>query len=317
MIIKYLNPSIQDFLVSYINKDSIFKNYLINAIQYLKPSLDILTIKKEINSNLKVKINDDQLKSIKEVIIQNFSDLEFVTNLPRYATTTDKTIKKLHFSYLFFKQNGFGLDFIEQEFIKICYSEVITNVSVNEFSYLLCHFADEENFDIEKILSNVIGSIWDFEDLSSLSHIETAFRDKFELFRENNEDAIYDIHYNVVSGLRQTASESDEISILQNIINDLNIIENDFGFNTYEDREAVEEIVKKLEQKQDEYYDSYSDDVYLNYYRQKVKYNNRIFNTSEEVTKVTKSLNRPLSENDIITDLFKSLKSNGENSNDK
>ena len=317
LIIKYQNPSIQDFLVSYINKDSISKNYLINAIQYLKPFLDILTIEKEINSNLKIKIHDDQLKLIKQVIIQNFADLEFVTNLSRYATITDKIIKKLNLTYLFFRQNGFGVDFIEQEFGKICYSEEITNVSVNEFSYLLCHLADEENFDIEKILSNIIDSIWDFEDLSSLSYIETTFRDKFELFRENNEDTIYDIHYNVVSGLRQTASESDEISILQNIISNLNIIENDFGFNTYEDRETVEEIIKKIEQKEDEYYDSYSDDLSANYYRQKLKYNNRIFNTSEEVTKSTKLQNRPLSENDIITDLFKSLKSNEGNSNDK
>ncbi|MBF4505648.1 restriction endonuclease [Flavobacterium sp. JLP] len=317
LIIEYLNPSIQDFLVSYINKDSISKNYLINAIQYVKPSLDILTTESEINSNLKIKIHSEQLKLIKQIIIQNFDNLEFITNPPSYFTVTDNRIKKLHLVYLFFKQNGLGTDFIQQEFAKICYSEEITNRSVNEFSYLVCHFADEENFDVKKILSNIIDSIWDFEDLSSLSYLETTFTNEFELFRENNKDAIYDIYYNVVSGLRQTASESEEISNIQNILNDLNTIEYDFGFDTYNDREEVKEIIKKLEQKQDEYYDSYSDDVYLNYYRQKVKYNNRIFNTSEEVTKATKSLNKPLSENDKITDLFKSLKSNGENSNDK
>lgn len=318
LMVKYQNPSIQDFLVSYINKDPIAREYIINSVQYLKPFFEILTTEKNFISNLKIKIARNQLKLIEQVIINNFDHIEIQSNTTRYSTFTDNVINKLNLVYLFFIANNLDIEFIKIEFSKICYSKEITNTSVNQFSNLLCNLADEENFDIERILTNVIDSIWDYEDLSSLSYIESAFPNKFNSFRENNEDVLYDINYNVVSNLRQVASESDEIPVLENILSDLNSIESKFGFNTYEDREIVKDLIKKKEQAEEENnYNRYYDELQYNHYRQKVGKIERTIDSLSKNEQIIKSQNKPPNENDIITDLFNSLKFSEESKGDK
>ncbi|WP_347051791.1 restriction endonuclease [Flavobacterium olei] len=311
LVIKYQNPSIQDFLVSYINKDSIAKDYIIKAIKFLKPAFEIFTTEKKSNPNLKIKLNTSHLKLLEDSIIENFNDIQFESTTIRYSksTQTDITINKLHLIYYSFKNNDTITEFINSEFSKFIYSKEISNKSVNEFSNLLCIFADEENFDIEKILENILSSIWYYEDLSVLSSIQATFPNKFELFEENNQDNLYEIYYDVVSSLMQSASDSEEISTIQSINDELKSMETDFGFDTYENRKEVEKMIEKLEGEQDYYYNR--DEFPDGYYPQRVSYIDGSLNSYIEDQELKESENKkPANENDLIYDLFNSLKFN-------
>ena len=219
--IKFQNPSIQDFLVSYINEDEISKEYLLNSLLFLKSTFEILTENVSSSSNSKIEINFKQLKLLERIVLNSFDKLEFESKIVSYTkpSKTDLTLKKLHFIQIFFRRNSIDInEFVKKQFLKICYSENITNKSIHQFAYLLCDFANEEKFDIEKILLNISSCFWDYDDLSALSYIESTFSDEFEIFKSDNEDLLYDIYSDIVSGLKSAASDTDEIETLNSIL---------------------------------------------------------------------------------------------------
>lgn len=304
--IKFQNPSIQDFLVSYINEDEISKDYLLNSLLYLKSTFEILTENKSSSVNSKIEINFNQLKLLEKIVLNSFDKLEFESNIVMYSkpSETDLTIKKLHLIKIFFRKESIDInDFVKKQFLKICYSENITTKSIHQFANLLCDFANEEKFDIEKILLNISSCFWDYDDLSALSYIESTFSDEFEIFKSNNEDLFYDLYSDIVSGLKQAASDSNEVETLKSIYGELKSINDEYGFYTYDETKEIEEKIEELERA--EFYD---EDFPYDYYPQRVTHIDGSLENYIQDQEYKESRNiKPTNENDIINDLFKSL----------
>ena len=131
-----------------------------------------------------------------------------------------------------------------------------------------------------------------------------TFPDQFESFRENNEDIHYEIINEIVSGLGH--SDDDEIDTINNKIDELKSIEDDFNFDTSEEIRELKTKIEDLEQQQ---YDEFPDA----YYPQRVSYINGSLSSyiNEQDSKELKEQSqgqKPISETEEINNLFKSLK---------
>lgn len=309
LTIAFQNPSIQDFLVTYINEDEIAKEHLINALLFIKPAFKILSEKKE--SERKIFLNSQQVLLIQGRIYAKFDDLEYDSDMIKYSPPTreDSIIKKLNLIKDFFSfRNDDLLLFLKDNFMRVCYSDNLTNRSINDFASLLSFFAEDRTLDISKILSNIAGCFYDFDDLYSLGEIENSFPEKFQEFRENNEDIYYDIINDVVSGL--TLSDSDEINDLRSKLDNLNSIENDFNFDTYDERSEIERKIEQLEFEENKYeYDDFPYDYYIDRMRHMNSGSKRNTNHKEyREMQNSQPVRRYESESDQIHNLFKSLK---------
>ncbi|UZO81512.1 AAA family ATPase [Aquimarina sp. ERC-38] len=308
--ISYQNPSIQDFLVNYINKDSITKEHLFKSILYLKPAFAIM-IKED--SDLRIQLESSEMKKLEDVVLTKFDSLKVDQNISRHSLPSDEDIIILKLKLIdnFFKSNNpIRFEFIKNKFLEICYSENITYKSISEFTSILCSFEGEVDFNIEKILLNISGCFWDLDDLYSLYQIEITFPDQFEIFREKNEDIRYEIISEIVSGL--SLSDDDEIDTMNRKIDDLKSIEDDFSFNTSEE---IRELKKRIEDLEQEQYDELNNyDEFPNaYYPQRVSYidgslSDYIKEQDSKELKEQHQIEKPISENEQINNLFKSLK---------
>ncbi|CAM1371560.1 nSTAND3 domain-containing NTPase [Tenacibaculum xiamenense] len=312
LVIQYQNPSIQDFIVSYINKDKVAKKYLINSLHFLKPSLNIFSLKSDLFSNQKIILDKTLLEYLQEKLLDRFIKLEIDSKLPKYSKPSedDNYIIKLFLIFDFFKSKSDTLKaFIQNKFENIIYSENITNRSIYEFSQLLILFYDTEKFDSERILLNISGCFWDYDDLGYLYEIKGLFEEEFENYEENGEDIIYEIVYDITYGITNT--DTDEIEDLRNYIDQLKSIEEDFHYSLDNRIDELKTKIRRIEEKefrqQDNFYDEFPDA----YYPQRVSYidgslSNYISNQEEKESR-SQSYEKPRDETEIINNLFKSL----------
>jgi len=294
-LIKYQNPSIQDFLVNYINEDKIAKSYLIKSILYLKSTLEIFNAS-DIISIQRINLDSSELEVLENVIIDNFDELEYKSNISMHSmpSETDLIIKKLYEIKLFFEfDNNKMNDFMKDIFIKKCYSEDITNKSICEFVGLLCGFAEIVKFDIEKIMFNISNCFWQLEDLNLLLDIKFSFEEEFEIFENENEDLLYGIYNDVAYNIYYEFKSTDDTSILRAIIDDLRIINDDFGFDTYDYRKEIEKKIEEIEEFEIPYFDGFESNDYIP----------KSFSIIDTNGKINKFNN----EFDDINNLFKSL----------
>lgn len=305
--INYQNPSIQDFLVSYINIDSIAKEQLLCSLLFLKPALNIMQ-EKGASSNLKIELESKEMQLLQNIILKEFDVLNVAPNNSRLfnPSAEDFIIIKLNLIKEFFISiNSELLAFFKEHMLKMCYSENITNNSLHEFSSLLCYLEKEEYFDIERILLNIFHCIHYTDDLNELYEIKTTFPDQFQNFRDNNEDVYNDIFNQIISDL--TVSDSDDIESLKNKLQDLESIDGDHDFDTYVERMDIEEKIKEMEKEEyeyDEFPDAHSP--------QRVSYidgslSSYIADQEYKESKRESRIKRPIDENEQIISLFKSL----------
>ena len=316
--IKYQNPSIQDFLVGYINSEKIAKSHILESILYLKSAFEIFSHSEVLDSSLKIQLDSNEMKQIENIAITEFDNLEMYSNPLKYTVPTehDLVILKLNLINNFFKDKSkYCTDFITEKFYEICYSETITNNSINQYIYLLCSFKNDESLDIEKILLNLSGCFWDYDDLISLYNIEDSFPKKFIKFKDNNEDIYYDIFIDIVNSL--SFFEEHDIDVLKANLEQLQVIEDDFGFNTYDERSKIQDEIEKIEEREErqknendyDFYDEFPDAYYppmlsyrdsnSNEYRG--EYNLKDSNNGQRTGKY-------YNENDEISNLFNSLR---------
>jgi hypothetical protein len=314
LIVQYQNPSIQDFLVNYINKDIIAKEYLINSILYLRPSLNIFNSQPDSFLKQKISLDSGLLEQLQTKIIERFENYEVDSKLPKYSQPgqDDDFIIKLFLFFDFFKikNNNNSKIFIQNNFEKVIYSENITHKSIYEFTQLLIWFYDEEKFDSERILLNLSGCFWDYDDLGYLYEIKGLFESKFESYEENAEDIIGDIIYDIVYGITNT--DTEEIEDLKSNIDELKSIEEDFHYNVENEIDEINSKIKKIEQEeQNSYYDDFYDEFPDADFPQRVSYIDgslsSYISSQEEKESERTSYEKSRDETEIINDLFKSL----------
>ncbi|QAA82667.1 hypothetical protein EI546_13485 [Aequorivita sp. H23M31] len=314
LAIKYQNPSIQDFLVSYINMDSIAKEQLLSSILFLKPALAI-TGRKEIEDSHKVELNSEELKLIENIVFRNFDILEMDSKQSKYfkPSREDLIILKIDLLRDFFgRENRSLLAFVKDNLREICYSNNITNNSICNFFSLLSHFTGEEAFDIERILMNNFESIIYFDELPAIFEIKTAFPIQFEKFQNENEDLYNAVFYDVISNLDYAIPDESPIHSLKNKLKQLKEIEYYHDFDTSYERQKVEKTIEELEKIEQQDAHSEYDEFPDAYFPQRVSYTDGSLSSyiADEEYKEHKreSKDEAANEKEFIKNLFRSLK---------
>lgn len=313
LIVQYQNPSIQDFLVNYINKDIIAKEYLINSILYLRPSLNIFNSQPDSSLKQKISLDSGLLEQLQTKIIERFENYEVDSKLPKYSRPSqdDDFVIKLFLFFDFFKiKNNNSKLFLQKNFEDIIYSENITNKSIYEYTMLLIWIYDEEKFDSERILLNLSGCFWDYDDLAYLYEIKGLFEGEFESYEENADDIIGDIIYDIVYDITNT--DTEEIEDLKSNIDQLKSIEEDFDYNVENEIDQINSKIRNIEQEEQyRYYDDFYDEFPDADFPQRVSYTDgslsKYISRQEEKESQRTSYEKPRDETDIINDLFKSL----------
>jgi hypothetical protein len=156
-------------------------------------------------------------------------------------------------------------------------------------------------------MSNISENFYDFDDLNSLWEIKNSFPEKFEKFKEKNEDAYYNIFDEVVSGL--TFSDSDDIDDLRSKLDNLNSIEYDFNFDTYEERREIENKIEQLEFEKNSYeYDDFPYEYYPDRMRElDIRPKEYMDHKEHRELRNAKPVQKYVSESDQIHNLFRSL----------
>ncbi|WP_434035502.1 hypothetical protein [Formosa sp. 4Alg 33] len=210
----------------------------------------------------------------------------------------------------FFKtKNSISESFIQKNFENIIYSENITNRSIYEFTQLLVWFYNEEKYDSEKILLNISGCFWNYDDLGNLYEIKALFENQFENYKENAEDIIGDIIYDIASGISNI--DSDEIEDLKTYLDQLKSIEDDFHYNVDNEIDEINRKIREIEEEEFRHYDDFYDEFPDADFPQRVSYIDGSLSSyisdQEESESEGKSYETPRNETEIINDLFKSL----------
>ena len=254
--ISFQNPSIQDFLIKYIDDDDNLKRDLIICSVYLKPLLSIFS-NKDKTLQLKNRLSlDSALESVLfDNIIGSFDSYEYSLYNKGYSKPSKDDLAVLKLSSIVFNldfSNESKLkEFVLEKIKNLMYSNQIGNVSVNDFYSLINKYYEELNPNFSKIMPNIIDSIWDYDDLWILKNCEENYSNDYEKFLEENDEAYNDVIYSIASDIASRDSEN-----LQDDIDLLKELENDFYIDTYDERSQIEQKISAIEEERenDEYF---------------------------------------------------------------
>ena len=303
--IKYQNPSIQDFLVNYINKNNIIKKSLISSILYIKPTLDILTERGEINSEPKIELSHDELQYLEELIISKISELEFSPQVPPFynPTKVDLEIKKLFYVINFFDLTRCKhLASLESNFEKIIYSEKITYFSIHEFVDLIEYFSNYIEYDVKKILLNISGSFWIYQDLEALTKLRALFPTDFKQFTIHHNEIYSEIILQIICDL--STINSNDIDTLRSNIENLKAIELDFDIQTQDEVLQLEKGIQELVIIEE--HDRKTEEIYSAYFGNQSSHES-ISKSNYNIIE-TNNMSSIKTEDYLINSMFKSLK---------
>jgi len=289
MIIKYQNPSIQDFLVNYINQNEIAKKQLLTSILYLNPALKVICRTDELHVIGKINVTNDIINQIRNFIISKFDKIEWESSISsRYTTKEDFTILKLHqLSGSFWSDNNILKSFVKNQFSPLIYTKNITSHSVEEFVNLLS-FINEPTLDFKTIFHNILTALSHCTELYLMHIVADMFPIAIRELRDSDEEAYYDMLGSVIGAIQHESEYSKDTSELEANISELETIESDFNIDTSDAIDEIKSRIYDLEEMSimgDLYADSFEDDLLLD----------RL------------DAMRPISEIDQIMDLFDSL----------
>ncbi|RQO77799.1 hypothetical protein DBR40_07435 [Pedobacter sp. KBW01] len=307
VFLRFHNPSINDFLVAYLQADEHIQIQLISAGQQLRAMVEFFSTKGSFSKN-RLNVSDNVKAVLETRIIRDFD----VLLAPR-TFYFDKEIhadnfvaSKLNWMnlHLKYEKGDRVYHFIRETIRPLLYSEHIHNDSLNEFARVISDVFDEHDaIDLALILDNLTPLIGYEEDLAVLKNLEDAFPDAFAKYREADEDAYQQIFEPIIEEKTDTSSEDieflkDKIAELQELANSYEIY---VGEAVYELEKRIEKLQYEQERrKDDEYYDDYPEGF-------DYKYNYADFKTYAARRDVSASPVRGMSESDQIENMFRSL----------
>ncbi|MBK8622237.1 MAG: restriction endonuclease [Saprospiraceae bacterium] len=310
LIIEFQNPSIQDFLVEHISKDTILKESLLKSIRFIKNAFTKINFSIEKKVDKKININDTELSLLTQHLIDNFNELKYDSKFTIYSRPNEIDNHILKLSTCYFQIREFDREFSIQQFEKIINSSRISYHSINDFCYLLENFYQEIEINPIELLSNLSTSFLSYDDLKSLDTLKYLFPSEFEEFKEENDEDYRDIFYYIVDDLKD--EQFEEVYEYNDIIEKLYRIETDFEYDTYNERKIVEEKMEDIKTKiqeqetldqEDDYYFRHIN--YLDHHDEDLRRESRKKTPMRDTGQVEK---KTLSTDEIIINLFESLK---------
>jgi hypothetical protein len=255
-IINYQNPSIQDFLVNYVNEDEALKEDLIKSTTYLDLTLRLFSNNSTINGRHHLTMSSQISQSLERKIYSDFDTLEYKGySWQNIKSKDDITVMKLSSIKAHMKSNhGGALDsFVIDKLKGIIYSKKISS-SVQSYIELIYKYHKQLDIDLEPILRHLVGVIEDYDELMEFANLRKINEDVYDsFFKDNTEDCDKMID-GIIELLYSSATDNYTETIEQ-----LENIESEFGHSVDDKVLEFRAKMEEIEFNSDIDYDAWKD----------------------------------------------------------
>jgi len=309
-LIRYHNPSIQDFLVDYVDKDpEIKKNILLGSV-FLKQALAVFHLKPSAgwHQEKKMTLTSGLKKAFVQRFMRDMAMIEFTAEPDKYVIPSADDLLCLKLLEME-TQLELGIDwdwraFVQVQFDGIIYSNKIGNRGVQSYTQLLMRYYEgNEELDVERILVNITPSLYYLDDFRVLQDFQNFFPNAYEKFKEEHEDEYFDIFSSALTDLADNSS--DDKDDLINNIQELQELQDYYGINTDDERYTLQEHVDRIERQEQ----AERDEHYYNQYysRPDARFNKSYSKGDLGSNEETGGTGRHYSERERIESIFRSL----------
>lgn len=241
--VTYHNPSIIDFLISYIANDELIQSTLICSSVYLNPLLEIFSFKEERG---KVKISNDLGIILANKIVNNFRAYMDV------GWDNSKAIIHMYELTNFFEFNrNEDIDKLLKETIsQIEYPSAADDYEFSSYLSVRDSVGLNDDAGLSIIaLSMLKGDIFDVADLKKITYLYEFHASITEKVVEENSIDIEQIFRDTLAGYSLEDMDSGELEVL---LDDVIGLEIEVSFSLRDEREMIERAVAMKSGEQDE-----------------------------------------------------------------
>ncbi len=302
-LIKYHNPSIRDFMISYLQKLPTLQMDLIHSSLWLKP-LVMLFSTKGLGESYHSDTHKKVFQALEDKIVNDFFALAnpMDSSIEEHTNELELVVKKLTTitTYLEIRKQSKLFDFIKETFSAHLYPKTIDNAILVDFTKLLVDFfRDEPDVRVNDFLLAIIPSILHEDDLEVFNNIEEAFPEQFKLFKEEFPE-YHEAFANIISD--KIDIDLGDLELLRQKIEELQGMEDLYEVDTQEERELLEKIIEKRTSDEAHYNEMWEHPQEPNYAL--LKSNRPVFRKALPELKPAKVL----TEEEKIENIFRSLK---------
>ncbi|MBN8571456.1 MAG: restriction endonuclease [Ignavibacteria bacterium] len=269
ILVEFQNPSIEDYMINNLNKDS----YLLGDLIRYSIFFEQITLR---FSNLYTKnyinLDKDNLDTLGKKLVKDFDLLKDVgltlnktTNNENYYSISESSkFSKVYYLYI----RGFHNNIEIRKFIV---EKLSNDIFADESSFLPLSSTFEMLNDLKKdlrvnpitLLKALYGSLIDIDDAKYFKKFETLFPKEFKHFLKTN---------NIKEKLEELISDendfSDDLDEMHDLIYKINDLETTYGFDfSYEQESIIDDMKSKL----DDLTDNESDLDELHYQMSKIE----------------------------------------------
>lgn len=302
--ISFQNPSIQDFIIGYIERNTFEKTIIVKGALFLNELYRIFSPKLSAFSlGYKLQINEEIEKVINSKIRDNFNELKYNCNSKNDSKNDSKNeILKIHLiltSWGLIIEEKIKNDLIEKLNHILSKEEKLSPFLIQEIADLKIQLGDEMQMSHKKVLTFILENTEFVDELNILSEYSESFEDEYEIWVNENFD-----EYNwCLESIAENISSKDDFEDedgFQSAIQSLEEMEFLAGFDSTEYIKEVEKNLERflIEKEKDDNYYRWLDEKDYNYSQNNSKKTN--FNS------VADSITKPTEEKEI-DDMFNSL----------
>lgn len=239
--ITYQNPSIQDFVVNYINQDEELKLDLIKNATYLNLLLEIFSDSKN-NLSQRNKLSLSDRVKLENIIVKRFDEFVYYDRFIRsHKSKEDIIVRKL-----FAIETSLDLSkrpklkkFVIDKLNGILYSPNIKN-SIYYFIRLLNEYYI--GIDVKRIMQHAINEISDYDDIVELSKLRNINEESYCNFIDEEHDCYVGKISEIVSELIESTNEDELDNTLETVEEIETITEIDFEDQKLILKQKIDEV---------------------------------------------------------------------------
>lgn len=236
--VEFQNPSIQDFLINYINGKEVLISDLINSFSFVSQFFRVFTFDKSKSEyNRRIPLDDKLLEQCVNKIISDFylfkSSYIFRANYEN--SNRFGWFKNEDFKYSFLNQileelekssNKKLHNFVIEEF-KQNIEPQLTNYSERKAYLKLLSKIERKDINIPRgeLIKNFAKQVWSIESLKDFSKLKRLFSEEYEEFVANPNFG------SKIEEVVENEIRSTEINQYENLIDEIKELESDFGFH--------------------------------------------------------------------------------------
>ncbi|SDC23344.1 restriction endonuclease [Pedobacter soli] len=268
LIVNYLNPSVQDFLVNYFYEMPDYLTDIFGSAIFINQFFDLFTLRETSPLNKKgrksqIKLTDSQIEIIVENIVNNFDALKSsrlkkatftnTTNFQWYAEkcTVYSKISDIMGSGLVTKKPVLE-SMIVEKFQAAIIPQAFHGDDQNYYISIFLNYQDQLDFQdttLLKAYSNTLSNLYDF---SEFLRLKDSLAGSFETFVSKDEEFL-----DSIKDIVEFEAENAEDHHLEELIAEIKGVTDETGLN-FDD--VVQRLNEKWEDSKENYESDYDDD---------------------------------------------------------